>query len=145
MEKCTNFTGTKQWAACYTAVRFPPRRVEVEVSPSSPVVGSRASLRCWTDPSSPGTKLVTQHIVVLWLYCVHHYSVAQVWYHNGRPVAATKSESRTEKLGGTISSTLLEVDVTEDHIDSVYKCEASHPAATSKRISNTTKIAVQCE
>ena len=45
----------------YAAVRFPPRRVEVEVSPSSPVVGSRASLRCWTDPSSPGTKLVTQH------------------------------------------------------------------------------------
>lgn len=103
-------------------VSFPPTRVKVEVEPESPIEGNPAVLKCLTDSSSPDVEIL--------------------WWHNGELVAGSESQTKAGKFGGSMTSSLLQIDVTEAHINSVYKCEARH-TATSKSVSNTTKIAVQ--
>ena len=105
-------------------VSFPPRRVKVEVEPESPIVGKPAVLKCLTDSSNPDTQIL--------------------WWYNGEQIHGSDSQTKVGIFGGSISSSLLHIDVTEAHINAEYKCEARH-AATSKSISNTTKIGVQCE
>ena len=105
-------------------VSFPPTRVKVEVEPESPIEGNPAVLKCLTDSSNPDVEIL--------------------WWHNGELVAGSDSQTKAGKFGGSMTSSLLQIDVTEAHINSVYKCEARH-AVTSKSVSNTTKIAVQCE
>ena len=105
-------------------VSFPPRRVKVGVNPESPTEGSQAVLKCLTDSSSPNTEII--------------------WWYNGEQIPSSDLETRVGKFGGSITSSLLQIDVTEAHINAEYKCEARH-AATSKSVSNTTKIGVQCE
>ena len=105
-------------------VSFPPRRVKVEVEPKNPIVGKPAVLKCLTDSSNPNTEIL--------------------WWYNGEQIHGSDLQTKVGKFGGTISSSLLQIDVTEAHINAEYKCEARH-VATSKSVSNTTKIGVQCE
>ena len=106
------------------AVSFPPRRVEIEVEPESPVVGSQAVLTCRTDSSSPGVSIT--------------------WYRDNQTISEA-APVRTEEgqFGGVISTSRISTKVTEDHINSRYRCEASQPD-TSHSVSNTSNIAVQC-
>ena len=105
-------------------VSFPPSRVEVKVETESPNVGNPAVLKCLTDSSNPNAEIL--------------------WWYNGERIPGSDSQTKVGKFGGSISSSVLQIDVTEAHINAEYKCEARH-AATSKSVSNTTKLGVQCE
>ena len=107
------------------AVSFPPRTVEIEVEPESPVQDSQAVLRCRTDSSSPGVSIT--------------------WYRDNQIMPGDPPVTTQEGAsGGVISSSWISTKVTEEDINSRYRCEASHKE-TSKSISNTTQIPVQCE
>ena len=107
------------------SISLPPRRVEIEVEPESPVEGSQAVLTCRTDSSSPGVSIT--------------------WYRDNQTISEA-APVRTEEgqFGGVISTSRISTKVTEDHINSRYRCEASQPD-TSHSVSNTSNIAVQCE
>ena len=94
------------------AVSFPPRRVEIEVEPESPVAGSRAVLRCRTDSSSPG--------------------VAITWYRDNHLLSGAERPVTSEgQFGGVITTSWISTQVTEDHISSQYRCEANHPETSN--------------
>ena len=104
---------------------FPPTKVEIEVEPRDPVVGAVASLKCKSDSSSPQVKMV--------------------WYRNNEFLSgAADTRTGTGNYGGVMTSSAIQTKVTEKDINAVYKCEARH-VATSKSISNSTKISVQCK
>ena len=107
-------------------VSFPPRSVEIEVEPESPMVGTKAVVQCRTDSSSPGVSIS--------------------WYRNNNIIPAPQSARRTEEgeFGGVITTSWISSKVTEEHINSVYRCDVNHKE-TSNSISKRTKIGVQCE
>ena len=107
-------------------VSFPPRSVEIEVEPDSPMVGTKAVVKCRTDSSSPAGSIS--------------------WYRNNKILPHPPSARRTEEgeFGGVVTTSWISTKVTEDHIDSVYRCDVNHKE-TSNSISNKTKIGVQCE
>ena len=106
-------------------VSFPPRTVEIEVEPVSPKVGSTAVVRCRTGSSSPGVSIS--------------------WYRDNNIIPGAQTATRTEgDFGGVVTTSWISSKVTEDHINSIYRCEVNHKQ-TSNSISNRTKIGVQCE
>ena len=106
-------------------VSFPPKTVEIEVEPKSPKVGTKALVRCRTSSSSPGVSIA--------------------WYRDNNLLSGAQTARRTDgEFGGVITTSWISSKVTEDHINSVYRCEVNH-RETSNSISNRTKIGVQCE
>ena len=108
-------------------VNFPPTKVEIEVEPENPVAGSVASLKCKADSANPQVKIV--------------------WYRNNEFLSGSGSDDTVTvsgQFGGVVTSSIIQTDVSDADINSVYKCEARH-AETSNTISNTSKIGVQCE
>ena len=99
-------------------VSFPPKRVKVKVKvePEWATEGNQAVL-----------KLIQANTEIL-------------WWHNGEHIHGSDSQTKV----GSDTSSFLQIYVTEAHINTECKCEARH-AATSKSVSNTTKIGVQCE
>lgn len=68
-----------------------------------------------------------------------------VWYRNNEFLSgAADTRTGNGNYGGVMTSSAIQTKVTERDINAVYKCEARH-GATSRSISNSTKISVQCE
>merc|ERR1711911_19854 len=104
---------------------FPPTKVEIEVEPHNPVVGTVASLKCKSDSSSPQVKIV--------------------WYRNNEVLSGTAdTRTGTGNYGGVMTTCAIKTKVTERDINAVYKCEA-RSGPTSRSVSNSTKISVQCK
>ena len=104
-------------------VSFPPTKVNIVSEPKSSLVGSKATLKCQTDSSFPNTDII--------------------WWQNSKQILGSESRIERGEFGGNLSSSFLEVEVTVDHIDSLFMCEARQQGAT--KVSNTTKVPVQCK
>lgn len=106
------------------SVEFAPRVLLISVDPEKPVEGKSAVLTCVTDSSSPG--------------------VTMQWRHNGNILPATDSVSNPGPFGGNVTTNLLQIDVTTQHVGAVFTCEARHePSQTT--IHNSTVLTVKCE
>ena len=105
-------------------VSFPPTSVEIEVEPESPRVGTKAVLQCRTDSSSPGVSIS--------------------WYRNNNIIPGAEATRTEGEFGGVVTTSWISTKVTEEQINSVYRCQVNHQE-TSNSISNKTRIGVQCE
>lgn len=95
------------------------------MEPHNPVVGTVASLKCKSDSSSPQVKMV--------------------WYRNNEFLSgAADTRTGSGNYGGVMTTSAIKTKVTERDINAVYKCEARH-GPTSRSVSNSTKISVQCK
>ena len=70
-----------------------------------------------------------------------------VWYRNNEFLSgAADTRTGNGNYGGVMTTSAIKTKVTERDINAEYKCEARPGAgATSRSISNSTKISVQCE
>jgi hypothetical protein len=104
-------------------VAFPPKNLQIRVTPEHPKVGVEATLTCEAGPANPPPKLT--------------------WFIAGQQVvAAGEGVEDAEEGGGSVAQAVLSLPVSEGHIAGVFKCEAKH-AETSKSLFNVTKIDVQ--
>ena len=106
------------------SVEFPPRVLNITVSPPKPVEGESAVLTCVTDTSNPGVSIR--------------------WRHNGDILEATDSKSKPGPHGGLVTTNVLQIDVTTEHVGAEFTCEASHDNFTTT-IRNTTVLTIKCK
>jgi hypothetical protein len=106
------------------AVEFPPRIVDISVAPENPVEGQSAVLTCRTDSSNPEVDLR--------------------WRHNGNLLPTTDSSSADGPFGGRVTTNVLQIDVTTQHVGAVFTCEARHNS-TQSTVHNSTILSIKCE
>ena len=106
------------------AVEFPPRVVDISVEPANPVEGQSAVLTCKTDSSNPAVELR--------------------WRHNGNLLPTTDSSAVAGPFGGKITTNVLQIDVSTQHVGAVFTCEARHNA-TQSTVHNSTILSIKCK
>ena len=110
-------------------VVFPPRLLNITVSPAKPVEGEPAVLTCVTDTSRPG--------------------VTMRWRYNGELVDNSTGGISTEleqpgPYGGLVTTSKLSINVTTQHVGAVFTCEATHdPSQTT--VHNSTVLTIKCK
>jgi hypothetical protein len=66
------------------------------------------------------------------------------WRHNGNLLPTTDSSSADGPFGGRVTTNVLQIDVTTQHVGAVFTCEARHNS-TQSTVHNSTILSIKCE
>jgi len=103
------------------SVDFPPNFVNVTSDKNEPKEGELTTLKCVTDSSKPAAMIS--------------------WWYNGTKLNATDTLIKAGKFGGSKTTSMLQINVTVEHVDAIFRCEAKHKE-TGSSVHNAIKLKV---
>ena len=101
-----------------------PETVKIRIDPEELKPGYEATLFCDSSSSNPPAKIT--------------------WWHDGIPVESINNSSKAGLWGGTVSSSELRVNVTQQMNGNVYTCQSSNEALT-RSVHEAVKLQVLCK